>query len=307
MQLIRGIHNIRKEHHGCVATIGNFDGIHLGHQRVLKKLVRQAATLQLPALVITFEPQPLEFFRGQTAPARLMRFREKIMLLREFNVDRVLCLYFNAALADLSATDFVTKILLEKLGVRFLLVGDDFRFGKQRKGDYQLLQTLAKQHHFELAHTETVTFNQQRIGSSRVRDALTSGNFPLAKQLLDRPYFISGHVVHGDKRGTQLGFPTANLLLYRRVSPLTGVFAVKVHGIEQTALPGVANIGSRPTVDGKNHLLEVHLLDFQQTIYGRFVRVEFIQKLRAEQKFASLDALKQQIAQDVTLARTILT
>lgn len=305
MQLIRGLHNLKnlRSNH-CVATIGNFDGMHIGHQRVLQDLKQHAARLKLPSTVILFEPQPQEYFRAEQAPARLLRLREKLMFLQAYGIDQVLCLYFNAALAELSAEDFVKQILLEKLGVRFLLIGDDFRFGKQRQGDFALLQQLATQYNFAVANTQTVTLDGKRVGSSRVRDALNSGDLSHAAQLMGHPYVMTGHVVRGDRRGTDiLGFPTANILLQRKVVPLSGVFIVNVHGLASKPLPGVANIGTRPTIDGKNKLLEIHLFDFNQTIYGRFLQVEFLHKLREEQHFASLDLLKKQIGKDVNAAR----
>jgi len=305
VEFIRNLYNITPKHYGCVATIGNFDGVHLGHQRILQRLHEQAGLLQLPSLLITFEPLALEFFAKET-PARLMRLREKLMVLNHYPVDRVLSLKFNVRFASLTAEEFVKTILVEKLGIKYLIVGDDFRFGKNRQGDFNLLKQLGEQYHFQVANTETVLFNNERVGSSRVRAALRAGNFKLAEQLLGRTYRMSGHVIHGDKRGRQLGFPTANLLLNRKVSPLLGVFAVKVHGLGRQPLPGVANVGRRPTVDGHKQLLEVFLLNFQQDIYTQFIQVEFIEKIRDEQRFNSIDLLKQQIQKDVAIAKNIL-
>ncbi len=305
MELIRGSYNITPKHHGCVATIGNFDGLHLGHQQVLQHLTEQAKLLNLPSLLMSFEPLALEYFLTDQAPARLMRLREKLMVLQAYAIDRVLCLKFNKHLANLSAADFVKTILVDQLGVRYLIVGDDFRFGKDRQGDFNLLKKLGAHYHFQVANTETVLLNNERVGSSRVRAALKAGDFNLAQQLLGRPYTMSGHVIHGDKRGRQLGFPTANLLVNRVVAPLAGVYAVKVQGLANEAWPGVANIGRRPTVDGHKHLLEINLLNFQQTIYGKFLQVEFIQKIRDEQRFAAIDLLTQQIQQDVATANVI--
>ncbi len=306
MEFIRDIYNITAKHHGCVATIGNFDGVHLGHQRILQNLNAKAKQLNLPSLLITFEPLALEFFLKDNRLARLMRLREKLMVLQEYSVDRVLCLKFNEQLASLTAEAFVKSLLVEKLGIRHLIVGDDFCFGKNRQGDFNLLKHLSEQYQFAVSNTETILLNGERVGSSRVRQALAVGDFALAKQLLGRPYSMGGHVIHGDKRGRQLGFPTANILLKRLLSPLHGVFAVKVHGVISQTLFGVANLGRRPTVDGHKQLLEVYLLDFQQSIYGKFLQIEFIQKIRDEQRFASVDLLKQQIEQDVESAKKIL-
>lgn len=306
MEFIRGINNIKACHHGCVATIGNFDGIHLGHQKVLQHLNEKANLLRLPSLLITFEPLALEFFNAEKAPARLMRLREKLMVLKRYPLERALCLKFNKPLAEQAPEEFVKSILVEKLGVRYLIVGDDFRFGKNRQGDFALLKKLGERYHFLVANTETVLLTGERVGSSRVRAALANGDLKLAERLLGRPYTMSGHVIHGDKRGRQLGFPTANILLNRNISPLLGVFAVKVHGLADKPLPGVANVGRRPTVDGSKQLLEVYLLNFQQDIYKKFLQVEFVEKIRDEQRFASIDLLKQQIQQDVTAATTIL-
>jgi|SRR6185312_4359009 len=285
----------------CVATIGNFDGVHLGHQKILQQVTEQANLLNLPSLVITFEPLPAEYFLKDKAPARLLTLKEKLILLNKYNISKVLCLRFNKALENLNAEKFVSEILVKNLKVKSLIVGDDFRFGYKRQGDFALLQQLGEIHDFTVTHTQTVLWDNERVGSSRVRAALATGNLTLAAQLLGRPYTISGHVIYGDQRGHQLGFPTANIPLRRLVSPLSGVFAVKADG-----LPGVANVGNRPTVDGKQSRLEVHLFDFNQTIYGRYLQVEFVHKIRDEQRFGSLEELKKQIELDAITAREIL-
>jgi len=305
IELIRGSYNLTAKHRGCVATIGNFDGLHLGHQKVLEQLREKAQQLNLPSLLITFEPLPQEYFRGTAAPARLLRLREKLMLLATYKIDRVLCLRFNQKLAQLPAAEFVQQILVSKLGIKWLIVGDDFRFGAQRQGDFALLTQLGEKHGFAVTPTTTVTREGVRIGSSRVRTALDQGDLTLAKQLLGRPYRIGGHVIHGDKRGRQLGFPTANIPLRRWVKPLQGVFTVLVHGVGDKPLPAVANIGTRPSVDGNHSLLEVYLLDFKQDIYGHYLQIEFLQKLRDEQRFASLEELKTQISKDIATAREL--
>lgn len=307
MEFIRGQHNLRSRHRGCVATIGNFDGVHLGHQAILRQLAEQSARLQLPALVITFEPQPQEFFTPTTAPARLMRLREKLLALQAQGVARVLCLPFNRRLAAQSATAFIEELLVDQLGVCYLVVGDDFRFGHRRTGDFELLRQAGQQHGFEVANTHSYSVHGQRVSSTRIREALARGKLDLAAMLLGRPYTICGRIAHGDRRGRTLGFPTANLQLRRRMTPLAGVYAVTMHGIATTALPGVANIGRRPTVNGTRDQLEVHLFDFQQDIYGRQAHVEFQAFLRPEQRFPSLAALSDQIRQDAEQARTWFT
>jgi len=299
MKLIRSLHNLNSSHHGCVATIGNFDGVHLGHQKILQQLIAKAKEFNLPSLVITFEPLPQEYFSAEKAPARLMKLREKIIALKEYGVDRVLCLRFNQKLASISAEEFVKTILVDKLGVRYLIIGDDFRFGHKRQGDFNLLQKMGMQFGFEVMPTETVLFNGERVGSSRVRNALAEGDLALAKQLLGRPYYLSGHVSYGEQLGRELGFPTANIFLHRKVLPLRGVFVVQVHGLGDKPLLGAANIGRRPTVDDEDFLLEVYILDFNQNIYGKFLQVEILRKLRGEEKFNSLEELKIQIAKDV--------
>ena len=299
MELIRGLHNIRPRHHGCVATIGNFDGIHLGHQAVIGQLAEEAAQLGLPSTLITFEPQPMEYFQPDKIPARLTRFREKLVALRRFAIDRVLSLAFNKQLAGMTADEFIQHILVDGLGVRYLVVGDDFRFGKGREGDFQTLQRAGAQHGFKVVNMHTFAIDEERVSSTRIRHALQQGDLAQAERLLGRDYRMSGRVVHGEKLGRQLGYPTANIFLHRKASPLQGIFVVEVYGLEGEPLPGVASLGTRPTVNGKKVLLEVYLLDFDRDIYGEHIQVSFLQKLRDEEKFDSLEALKAKIAEDV--------
>lgn len=307
MELIRGLHNLRKRHHGCVATIGNYDGIHLGHQAVIGQLADEAARLGLPTMVITFEPQPMEYFAPDKVPARLTRFREKLEALRRFAVDRVLCLGFNRQLAAMSADEFIQRILVDGLGIRYLVVGDDFCFGKDRLGDFQSLVAAGEKQGFQVVNMHTFSIEGERVSSTRIRQAMQQGDLQLAEQLLGRDYRMSGRVVHGAKLGRQLGFPTANIFLHRKASPLQGIFVVEVYGLEGEPLPGVASIGTRPTVDGKQVLLEVYLLDFDRDIYGTHIQVSFLQKLRDEEKFDSLEALKDKIAEDVQQTRDFFT
>ena len=302
-ELIFGLHHLKAKHRGCVLTIGNFDGLHQGHQVVIQALQQQAKQLHLPTCVMLFEPHPQEFFLAEKAPARLMRLREKINTLKDLSVDRIVCLRFNKHLAAMSAETFVKEILVAKLGVRSLIVGDDFRFGKGRQGDFASLKKLGQQYDFEVHATPTVLFEGERIGSSRVRNALKEGDFSLARQLLTRPFTLSGRVIHGDQRGRVLGFPTANIALHRFVLPVTGVFMVRVYGLGENPLNAVANCGRRPTVNGVKDLLEIHLLDFNRDIYGACLQIEFLKKIRDEKKFSSLEVLKKQIAADVVLAK----
>jgi riboflavin kinase/FMN adenylyltransferase len=303
MQLVRGLHNLRPLHRGCVATIGNFDGVHCGHQAILRRLRERAAQLGVPSCVVIFEPQPREFFAPQSAPVRLTRLRDKLELLAAAGVDRVLCLAFNRRLRELSAEQFVQKVLLDGLAVQHLEVGEDFRLGCDRAGDFAFLQQSAQQHGFTLEEAATVEQGGLRVSSTRVRDALSSADFALVECLLGRPFEIAGRILHGQKLARQLGTPTANVQLKRRRVPLSGVYLVSIN-VDGVPQPGVANIGVRPSVqsDGQAHL-EVHLLDFSGDLYGRHLSVTFKHKLRDEQRFASLDALKAAITADVAAAR----
>ncbi|MBI5462140.1 MAG: bifunctional riboflavin kinase/FAD synthetase [Gammaproteobacteria bacterium] len=307
MHLIRGLHNLTPALRGCAATIGNFDGVHLGHQAVLGQLAERAAALHLPTTAIIFEPQPQEYFSPEQAPPRLTRLREKLVALRRFSIDRVLCLSFNRALAELSAEQFVQRVLVDGLGVRYLVVGDDFRFGKDRVGDFDFLlragERAAKSERFQVAHMHSFELNGERVSSTRIRAALQVGDLHSAEQMLGRGYRMLGRIAHGDKRGRTIGFPTANLFLHRHSTPVQGVFAVEMYGLDAEPYYGVANVGTRPTVDGTRSLLEVHLFDFAGDIYGRQVAVEFVHKIRDEKRFASFAELKAQIEQDAQQAR----
>lgn len=303
MKFIRGIHNLNEQHRGCVLTIGNFDGVHRGHQALMSRLCEEGRKRNLPVVVMVFEPQPLELFAGDKAPARLTRLREKLRYMAEAGVDKVLCVRFDRRFAALSAQCFISDLLVEKLDVKYLAVGDDFRFGAGRQGDFLLLQKAGAEYGFEVVSTETFCDGGKRISSTAVRQALAVDDLALAQSLLGHPFTISGRVVHGDALGRTLGFPTANLPLRRSVSPVKGVYAVEVRGLTPEPLPGVANIGTRPTVKGLRQQLEVHLLDINMDLYGRHIDVVLKKKIRNEQRFASLEALKEQIANDVVTAR----
>ncbi len=304
MELIRGQHNLRPHQRGCVATIGNFDGVHLGHQAILAQLAEQATRLRLPRLVITFEPQPQEFFAGPTAPpARLMRLREKLQALDGLGIERVLCLEFDHRLAAMPAHAFIEELLVGHLGVRYLVVGDDFRFGHRRTGDFAMLLEAGRQHGFEVADNHSYVLDGERVSSTRVRRALGQGDLELAARLLGRPYDMCGRVAHGDRRGRTIGFPTANIHLHRRVTPVYGVYAVLLSSPDLRPWPSIANVGRRPTVQGTREQLEVHLLDYRGDLYGQHAKVDFLHYLRPEQRFESLDALQRQIQRDEQAAR----
>ncbi|WP_300497045.1 bifunctional riboflavin kinase/FAD synthetase [uncultured Methylophaga sp.] len=303
-KIIRGLYNLPNPAQGCVATIGNFDGVHLGHQAVLTQLAMKADMLNLPAVVITFEPQPFEYFVPEKAPARLSRFREKVEALRAYSIQKLCVLRFNRQLAEMQAETFIQKLLVEGLNVRYLVVGDDFRFGKDRQGDFALLQQVGKQHGFQVVNMHTFAIEDMRVSSTRIREALQDGDLAVAEKLLGRPYRMSGRVAHGDKRGRKMGYPTANIHLHRAKVPLNGVYAVQLYGIDEEPVNGVANIGVRPTISGSDKaLLEVHLFDFKRDIYGEHVQVYFLKKLREEQKFASLEQLIEQIHIDSAQAK----
>ena len=288
-------------------TIGNFDGVHLGHQAMLDRLCAAARELALPAAVMTFEPHPRELFTPDTAPTRLTSLREKLDCLKRRNIDRVYVSRFNQAFASIAPNAFIEQLLVKNLGVRWLLVGDDFRFGARRGGDYGLLAQMAKRYKFQLEAMHSIEVAGERVSSTAVRVALAQGDFVRAEKLLGRPYSMSGRVMHGEKLGRKLGFPTANIALKRRRAPLAGIFAVKLHGINATPLPAVASLGVRPTVmTNAAPMLEVHVLDFNADIYGRHVSVEFLHKLRDEEKYADLNSLRHQIQRDVDQARHYL-
>lgn len=302
-QLIRGKNQISPDFNGCVVTIGNFDGVHQGHQVLLANVVEKAKNLALPSVVMTFEPQPLEYLFPDKSVARLTRFREKFVFLSESGIDKVLVIRFDRDFARLTADEFVQSLLVNKLKVKHVMVGEDFHFGKGRQGNVELLKKAGQEHGFTVETQADVMMDAERVSSTRVRQALLAGNHELANRLLGRPYSMMGRVVHGDKLGRVLGYPTANIHLHRKASPVMGVYVVRVHGLGKNPLPGVANIGIRPTIGGTRSLLEVHLFNFNQSIYGQYVSVEFCHKLRDEERYDSLEALKTQIEIDVDQAR----
>jgi len=303
MTFIRDLQSLQSFNQRSVVTIGSFDGVHLGHQAILNQVKAVAAELGLPSVVMTFEPQPQEFFSGERAPARLMRLREKVEALFEFGVDQVLCLQFNRELRNLTAAEFVRSVLVDGLGTRHLIVGDDFRFGCDRSGDFKMLSEMGETYDFAVQDTDTLEVDGQRVSSTLVRQILEQGNFERASQLLGKPFTITGRVVYGQQLGRELGFPTANVQLNRYSAPLSGVYAVLVN-IDGAVYQGAANVGLRPTVgDLLKPILEVHLLDFEADLYGRRIEVEFVTKIRDEEKFTSLDKLIESIQRDVKQIR----
>jgi len=302
MQLIRGIHNIQAEDHGCVLTIGNFDGVHLGHARVITALIEKAKRLNYTPAVMIFEPQPQELFSPESAPARLTRLRDKYFLLKKLGVQRLICVNFHREFAGKCAKEFIEQLLVKQLGIKHLIIGDDFRFGKNRIGDFNLLKQAGEKFNFSVSDTASFKLEDCRISSTKIRNALELDQLADAEKMLGRPYSIIGRVFHGDKRGRQLGFPTANVLLKRRVSPISGVYVVKINTVDN-CFSGVANIGSRPTVAGIRQQLEVHIFNFNKDIYGETIEVVMLKKLRNEMKFSSLDELTKQITQDSEQAK----
>lgn len=288
---------------GVVATIGTFDGVHLGHQAIMAQVRRKAAEYGLPSMVMIFEPHPTEFFSQEQAPARLMRLHEKLEAIYAEGIDSIFCLQFNRSLRQLSAADFVQRVLIDGLGVRCLVVGDDFHFGRDREGSSSMLKAVGEAQGFEVIDTATLVRDGRRISSTWVRECLEAGDLTAAQALLGKPFRISGKVMHGQRLGRTLGVPTANVFLHRYRVPLNGVFVVEVL-LDAQRLPAVANVGVRPTVgDLVKPILEVHLLDWGGELYGRRITVEFIERLRCERQFAGVDELLQQINRDIEQAR----
>ena len=288
-------------------AIGNFDGVHRGHQALLAQLAASARRRELTPAVMTFEPHPREFFAPATAPARVANLRDKIGALAAAGVERVFIQHFNRRFASLAPEQFIDDVLAGALNARCLLVGDDFRFGARRAGDVELLRRRASLRGYVVEQLRTVQQHGVRVSSSEVREALAAGDLAHAEALLGRPYSISGRVLHGRKLGREIGFPTLNLRLTQRRPAAHGIFAVKVHGLGERARPGVASIGLRPTVEESGRwLLEVHLFDFAQQVYGRLVRVELVRKLRDETRYESLAALQSAIRGDAEAARALL-
>ncbi len=306
MQLIRGLTFLNHQKHPCVATIGKFDGIHLGHQQIFKHLTNYAKENSMASMVIVFEPDPQAFFLGQHAPARLTCFREKWIQLLKCQIDIVVCIHFNEQVATMAPHRFIQDVLQEQLNIRHLIVGNDFKFGANRAGDFQLLTDL-QSHQFTCEEAKSIEVSGERVSSSLIRHYLSDGDFNKTTQLLGRRYSMSGRVLHGDKIGRTLGFPTLNIAIKRKKPPLQGVYLVAVKGIgHQPVLWGVANLGIRPTLSGEQLRFEVHLLAVNVDAYGQYVDVYFFQKIRDEKRFASKEALVQQIVNDVSEAEDLI-
>lgn len=303
MRLIRGQHNLRACHRGSVVTVGNFDGVHLGHQAILEQLVAKAKELGCLSTVMLFEPQPSEFFAPEQAPARILPLRDKLKALAGRGIDQVVCIHFNKKFSSQTAQEFVDKLLINGLYTRHLVVGDDFRFGAGREGDFAFLQRAGQAAGFSVSDTPTVLHQGERVSSTRIRRALASHDFPLASALLGRRYCISGRVRYGDRLGRTLDCPTANLRLPQHAA-IGGIYAVKVNGQELDSWPGVASCGTRPTVKGEDNRLEVHLLDYSGNLYGQYLEVELVTFIRPEENFDGLEPLKAAIANDIAITRT---
>ncbi|VUD68267.1 Riboflavin biosynthesis protein RibF [Thalassocella blandensis] len=312
-EFIHGLSQLVPRHRECVATIGSFDGVHLGHLSVLKQVIASAKELRLPSVAIVFEPQPNEFFAKKAAPARLMRLREKVSALFAAGIDRVLCLKFDQALRSLTAQQYIRQVLVDGLRVRHLVIGDDFRFGCDRSGDFALLVEAGKKYGFRVSDTQTLVDQSIRVSSTRIRELLEQDQLLQAESLLGKPYSVTGRVFYGRQLGSSIGFPTANIGLGRFHSPVSGVYAVLIHTLPRDSgqssastvqYHGVANVGVRPTVSGdKKTLLEVHLFDFNGNLYGQCLQVTFKHKIRNEERFPNVEALTQQIQNDAQAAR----
>ncbi len=307
MELVRGLYNLSHRHRGCVLTVGNYDGVHLGHQQMIGVLKARAAELRSAATVLVFEPSSKEFIDPDAAPPRLTRWREKFVALAAQGVERLVTLRFDDCMRAMTPQAFVEELIVERLGTRYLVVGNDFRYGSNACGTIDSLRAAGGAHGFGVEQIAPFVSDGVRVSSTVVRERLERADYPGAARLLGRPYRMTGRVVHGKKLGRALGFPTANLRLMRRKSPVWGISAVRVFGIDAEPLPGVASLGTRPTVNGVEPLLEVHVFDFSGDLYGRAIAVEFVAKLRDEVKFDSLDAMMVQMNIDGAQARELLT
>ena len=306
MELIRGTHNIRPRHHGSVASMGNFDGLHLGHQAVLRQLLDASADYQVPSTAIIFEPQPAEYFHPAGQPPRLSALREKLTLFQEFGIDRVCVLRFDEYFAAQTAEEFATRTLVDGFGIRELIIGDDFKFGSARGGDFFALQEFGKRFDFTVRRTNSHILDGERVSSTSVRQKLIDGDFVAAEKFLGRKYFIAGRVVHGQHRGRSIGFPTANLKLNRLRAPLNGIYASYVSGLDDKLLPSITYVGSRPIIEDPTYVVETHIFDYDKEFYGRHLKVEFVEKIRDDSPFVSFKKLREQIVIDCAATRKIL-
>jgi riboflavin kinase/FMN adenylyltransferase len=306
MKIVRGLTNACPSDRGCVLTIGNFDGMHLGHEAIVGHLAARGREHGLPTAMLTFEPNPREYFDPANAPARLMRLRDKAARLAELGLDRLILLKFDERLRAWDGNEFIERVLVEALGVRHVVIGNAFRFGKGRSGTVDLLREAGRRHGYEVDEVQAVQVDGERVSSTRIRAALARGDMATVRKLLGRDYRMTGRVMEGRRLGRTLGYATANLRLHRRVSPVAGVFAVRVHGIDGGTRPGVASVGTRPTVGSGEVLLEAHVFDWQGDLYGRYLGVDFVAKLRDESKFPDIDTLVERMHVDARQARELL-
>ncbi|MDH5215945.1 MAG: bifunctional riboflavin kinase/FAD synthetase [Gammaproteobacteria bacterium] len=291
---------------GSVATIGAYDGLHLGHQQLLQTVRDRAKKHGLPTVVMSFEPMPREYFATSSPPARLMRFREKFDALDSAGIDIFYCPRFGSSMRQIDANTFIRRILIHAMNVRDLVVGNDFRFAANREGSIEHLRRAGRALGFDIQQVPSVISGGERVSSTAVRNALADGDLAHAGRLLGKPYSMSGKVIKGERVGRKLGFPTANVNLRRRQSPVMGIFAARVHGLGGQALDAVASVGTRPTFDGTKPILEVHIFDFDRDIYGKYIHVEFVERLRDERRFSNAEALVEQMHRDSQQARAVL-
>jgi riboflavin kinase / FMN adenylyltransferase len=306
MDFVRGLHNLRPRHRPCVVTIGAFDGVHQGHQEMIRVLRERASEYSLPSVVVSFEPTPREYFAKGAPPARLTRFRERFDALAGCGVDRFVCLRFDERMRSMTQEVFIERVLVQALGIRHIVVGHDFRFARDHDGSVATLRAAGPANGFEVTEVPPFELDGERVSSSLIRELLEQGDLQRAARFLGRPYRITGKVIDGQRLGRKLGYPTANLRLHRRATPLGGIFAVRVSGAGLDGAAGVASLGTRPAVNGKELLLEAHVFDYSGDLYRRYVHVDFIERLRDELWFASMDELVEQIHKDAAQARHIL-
>jgi riboflavin kinase/FMN adenylyltransferase len=306
MDFVRGLHNLRPRHRGCVLTIGAFDGIHRGHQEMIRMLRERAREHSLPGVVLSFEPTPREYFAKGAPPPRLTRFRERFDALSAYGVDRFVCVRFDERMRQMSQEQFVDGVLVEALGIKHIVVGSDFRFARDNNGSVATLHAVGPGKGFGVSVVPPFEVDGERVSSSLVREVLETGDVQRAAKYLGRPYRITGKVIAGQKLGRTLGYPTANLRLHRRATPVAGIFAVRASGGGLKNAPAVASLGTRPAVNGKELLLEIHVFDYSGDLYRRYLHVDFVERLRDELWFPSMDALVEQMDKDAALAREIL-
>ncbi|MBC8299320.1 MAG: bifunctional riboflavin kinase/FAD synthetase [Pelagibacterales bacterium] len=300
MKVIRSINNLANTQKNCAVTIGNFDGIHKGHTSLINKIISYSKKYSLVPTVITFEPLPEEYFQKANFK-RLMRLKEKLLIFKEHGIKQVLCLNFNKRFSKISAEEFISMILIQKLDTKYLIVGSDFRFGHNREGNYNLLKSYSKKTEMKVENIKLINTNGNKIGSTRIREALSSGDVELANKLIGRPFSISGMVVHGEKLGKKLGYPTANIDIYKSY-PINGIFLVKISMENDADNYGLASLGNKPTFSGKNDVLEVYIFNFNKNIYNQKLKISFLHKIRDQIKFSSKSDLIKQMDYDYKIA-----